>query len=610
VAGEGGNYGLHGQGDIGAYGAGNEYGVEGLSGSGIGVYGINIGSGNYGYLGTDSCGVFGYSDTSYAGYFDGAVKVSGDVEVGGTIDVGNNTFIGNSLSVGNDAHASGENSAAMGFGADASGYSSMAIGQNCWASENYSVAIGHNAGAAASDAIVIGQGEGYFDPLINNIPNSLMIGFGLDVPETDPPTLFVGGANHRVGIKTVNPETELEVLGAVKMTGFKMPTGAFDNYVLTSDSLGVGTWRSAVVVTDSDWTISGNDIYSSVSGNVGIGTMAPTKKLEVDGSCKFNRTAGSGELVLRTPTHNDGGRYKIRFDNNNLAPFVGDDTEDQTFSFMTDFSGVRSYNAHLRVHGQAAASWDTYLEMMHDGTDGKITTDVGDIALSPANKLDVRDSSTNTRFQIDPQTGDFSVFDGTGTGDTEKLFSFVAGDSAIWGSRTYWHDDLILKSNDDVEMFIESYGSGAEGMFTIYSDTLGTPIAVFRVDEDGDMWAAGAKSALVDAQTYGKRKLYALESPEVWFEDFGSDRLHNGVTEVPIEPVFAATANLEIDYQVYLTPVEGWASLYVTNKTPTSFEVRDAEGKANIFFDYRIVAKRRGYEDVRLEEMILKAAEE
>ena len=37
-------------------------------------------------------------------------------------------------------------------------------------------------------------------------------------------------------------------------------------------------------------------------------------------------------------------------------------------------------------------------------------------------------------------------------------------------------------------------------------------------------------------------------------------------------------------------------------KTPTSFEVRElGGGDASIAFDYRIVAKRLGYEDVRLE---------
>ena len=36
------------------------------------------------------------------------------------------------------------------------------------------------------------------------------------------------------------------------------------------------------VATDGDWTISGSDVYSSVSGNVGIGDETPESKLTVD----------------------------------------------------------------------------------------------------------------------------------------------------------------------------------------------------------------------------------------------------------------------------------------------------------------------------------------
>src|SRR5260370_15047432 len=43
-----------------------------------------------------------------------------------------------------------------------------------------------------------------------------------------------------------------------------------------------------------------------------------------------------------------------------------------------------------------------------------------------------------------------------------------------------------------------------------------------------------------------------------------------------------------------------WKGLFVTNKTPTSFEVRElGGGTSNIQFDYRIVALRKNYESVR-----------
>jgi len=39
-------------------------------------------------------------------------------------------------------------------------------------------------------------------------------------------------------------------------------------------------------IADEDWTIDGNDLYNNNSGNVGVGTNAPTTKLDVNGEIK------------------------------------------------------------------------------------------------------------------------------------------------------------------------------------------------------------------------------------------------------------------------------------------------------------------------------------
>lgn len=67
-------------------GASGESGILGsTSGTGAaGMYGINTTYGNYGILGYDSYGVYGYS-TGWAGYFDGNAKVTGNLTVDGNI---------------------------------------------------------------------------------------------------------------------------------------------------------------------------------------------------------------------------------------------------------------------------------------------------------------------------------------------------------------------------------------------------------------------------------------------------------------------------------------------------------------------------------------------
>lgn len=53
------------------------------------------------------------------------------------------------------------------------------------------------------------------------------------------------------------------------------------DYVLRTDGSGILTWADPSTLSDGDWTVSGVDQYSAVSGNVGIGTTNPFSKLEV-----------------------------------------------------------------------------------------------------------------------------------------------------------------------------------------------------------------------------------------------------------------------------------------------------------------------------------------
>jgi hypothetical protein len=130
---------------------------------------------------------------------------------------------------------------------------------------------------------------------------------------------------------------------------------------------------------------------------------------------------------------------------------------------------------------------------------------------------------------------------------------------------------------------------------------IGTTSPSVKLHVIGDFIATGTKSALVETSSYGKRQLYAVESAENWFEDFGGVHLIQVRAIVKIDPIFAETVNTESEYRVFLTPRADCEGLYVANQTATSFEVRELRnGKGNIAFDYRIVAKRKGYEGTRL----------
>lgn len=68
---------------------------------------------------------------------------------------------------------------------------------------------------------------------------------------------------------------------------------------------------------------------------------------------------------------------------------------------------------------------------------------------------------------------------------------------------------------------------------------------------------------------------------------------------VSLDPLFAQTMNTDYTYHVYLTANGNCRGLYVAKKSATSFEVRElGGGTSETTLDYRIVARRRGYEQV------------
>jgi hypothetical protein len=130
------------------------------------------------------------------------------------------------------------------------------------------------------------------------------------------------------------------------------------------------------------------------------------------------------------------------------------------------------------------------------------------------------------------------------------------------------------------------------------------------IDVSGDLLCSGTINGQVLVDNGTRRvALYAMQAADNWFEDAGSGRLTHGATVVHLDSTFAQTVNSGVEYHVFLTPKGDCKGLYVTDETAESFAVRElGGGTANIAFDYRIMAHRKGYENVRLADQTARFA--
>jgi hypothetical protein len=124
------------------------------------------------------------------------------------------------------------------------------------------------------------------------------------------------------------------------------------------------------------------------------------------------------------------------------------------------------------------------------------------------------------------------------------------------------------------------------------------------IDTSANLTCTGVISGIVQKGDGRQTEVYAMQSAENWLEDAGSGQLSDGSARIELDPAYQETVNAGVEYHVFLTPNGDSKGLYVSHKTATSFEVHEqGGGSSSIAFDYRIMAKRKGYENVRLEDL-------
>jgi hypothetical protein len=118
------------------------------------------------------------------------------------------------------------------------------------------------------------------------------------------------------------------------------------------------------------------------------------------------------------------------------------------------------------------------------------------------------------------------------------------------------------------------------------------------LDDSGNMILAGTLTAsgtpLVAARTVSGNRVVSYSSrvsvPTI--EDVGEGQMVGGRAYIPIDRAFSDVMDKRAAYLVFITPQGPSGGLYVTEKSPHGFAVReDGNNHSTLTFDYRIVAK-------------------
>jgi hypothetical protein len=253
--------------------------------------------------------------------------------------------------------------------------------------------------------------------------------------------------------------------------------------------------------------------------------------------------------------------------------------------------------ACLEGDSSGASTWGVYgIASTADGVHGVTTSTDGNSGTSgistattgsahgvygrSTNGQGVYGTSSTTNGVEGHSTGDggagvAGIQTGTSSGSGDGLY----GESA---DTTNLYEALEAKADSDNTYIFEGFNAKTNGLCTIDYDA--------ALSCTGGATVKNVRTRHRDAA--GRRVLaYAAESASATIDDVGSAHLTAGSASVALHPDFARVIDPNAAYYVFLTPLGDTRGLYVSEKSPAGFQVRETQGgRSGISFDYRIVA--------------------
>jgi hypothetical protein len=369
----------------------------------------------------------------------------------------------------------------------------------------------------------------------------------------------------KVGIGTNNPQFSVDIQSylnpALSSIAFTNSTVAIRGEAFANSGDGIGV----AGITDSTSPTSygvqgyapagGTGVYGSTLSGSAYGVRGQNTGAGGKGVWGDNPiNSGNGAGVYGTTSSSSGyGVYGL----NNSAGGIG----------ILGTNGAMT-GGGIGVYGFALSGAGYGVQGVNSATSGNA---IGVLGTTPSTAgFAVRGESTAT----------------TGSGRGVYGLSYSASGFGVQGENAGGGTGVLGSSNT---------GIGVVG--TTYSATN------YGVYANGKLGASGAKTAVVST-SQGRRELYSQESPEIWFEDFGEGQLLGGTARIDLDPLFLETVTINDQHpmKVFIQLNDDCNGVYV-RRDATGFQVIELLGGASrAQFSYRVVAKRKGYDTIRMED--------
>ncbi|WP_066895652.1 carbohydrate binding domain-containing protein [Clostridium nigeriense] len=346
----------------------------------------------------------------------------------------------------------------------------------------------------------------------------------------------------------------------------------------------------------TDWTSGENEIYSGntiIDANgVTIKNGALTIKNKANANVLTSDTNGDLTITGTFINKNSNGVKAVEINNTNIYLYDWERSGRELgiiySSYLTDYPNVRGFSLAHNQQGYMTLGYRTgkntfghYIILDKYSKNPSYT--------SPIRVLEGTVFSQAVNMQNRVYVPDIVCFEGSYNSTTPQIFKNT-GDSrnllCVQVSVNAKNDGFLIQSNTGSKLFAIEAGYP----YPVYSNTN------FAVN--GNFTASGSKNSLQTTKNYGERLINAYETAEYYYSDIGFGKINDsGECYISIDDILQECVNLDCEYHIFTQKYNG--EINIIDRHRDYFVVY---GEPGTEFSWQYIAKRIGYENVRLDQ--------